>query len=349
MSHKQYENLGFKMIAMTLSFSLIPLFALGATIYYQFNNTFQNKIIESLRTLSQNRKSSIELFFDERISQLNTIAQTHSFEKLKDENFLTKVFNVIQSRSKSFIDLGVIDSDGNHMAYVGPYHEKLISVNYAHEDWFQAVQSTGVYVSDVFLGFRKIPHFIIAVTSVENNRVWILRATINSAIIDEIVSGAQIGKRGDAFIINRDNILQTTPRFAGKLLERPNGPDFSSLRGATIELVNLKGDESLFGAISISIPQWVLVIKENPEEEMSLLFRAQYIEGLILGCGVIMVILGTVFTTRIMTRRLIEVEKEKSKSEDLMIQSSKMAALGKMAAGIAHEINNPLQIIGDQA
>ena len=95
MTHKHYENLGSKMIAMTLSFSLVPLFVLGATIYYEFNATFQNKIIESLRSLIQNRKSSIELFFDERVSQLNTIAQTHSFEKLKDEKFLTKVFNVI--------------------------------------------------------------------------------------------------------------------------------------------------------------------------------------------------------------------------------------------------------------
>ena len=350
MTHKHYENLGSKMIAMTLSFSLVPLLALGATIYYEFNATFQNKIIESLRSLIQNRKSSIELFFDERVSQLNTIAQTHSFDKLKDEAFLTKVFNVIQSRSKSFIDIGVIDSDGNHIAYVGPYYEKLKSVNYSHEDWFQAVQSTGVYISDVFLGFRKVPHFIIAVTSVENNRVWILRATINSAIIDEIVRGAQIGKHGDAFLINRENILQTTPRFSGKLLEHPNAPDFSSLRAATIELMDYKGDENLFGAIPISLPlQWVLVVKEDPREEMSLLFRAHYIEALILFCGVVLVVLGTVFTTRLMTKRLIDIEKEKSKSEDLMIQSSKMAALGKMAAGIAHEINNPLQIIGDQA
>ena len=349
MSQKHFEKLGLKIIAVTLGFSLIPLFALGATIYYQFNSTFQNKMIESLRNLAQNRKSSLELFIDERISQLNTIAQTHSFEKLADEQFLTKVFNAMQSRSKSFIDLGIIDSDGNHLAYVGPYHDKLMSVNYAHEDWFHAVQSTGAYVSDVFLGFRKAPHFIIAVTTVQNNRVWILRATINSAIIDEIVAGAQIGKRGDAFIVNRGNILQTAPRFSGKLLTHPSSPDFSSSRGLIVETVSFQGNETLYAAVPIVNPNWVLVVSEDPQEEMALLFRAHYIEAVILAFGVFLVIIGTVLTTRVMTRRLKEIEKEKSKSEDLIIQSSKMAALGKMAAGIAHEINNPLQIIGDQA
>lgn len=349
MSQKHFEKLGLKIIAVTLGFSLIPLFTLGATIYYQFNSTFQNKMIESLRNLAQNRKSSLELFIDERISQLNTIAQTHSFEKLADETFLTKVFNAMQSRSKSFIDLGIIDSDGNHLAYVGPYHDKLMSVNYAHEDWFNAVQSTGAYVSDVFLGFRKAPHFIIAVTTVQNNRVWILRATINSAIIDEIVAGAQIGKRGDAFIVNRANILQTAPRFSGKLLTHPSSPDFSSSRGLIVETVSFQGNETLYAAVPIVNPNWVLVISEDPQEEMALLFRAHYIEAAILAFGVFLVIIGTVLTTRVMTRRLKEIEKEKSKSEDLIIQSSKMAALGKMAAGIAHEINNPLQIIGDQA
>ena len=349
MSQKHFEKLGLKIIAVTLGFSLIPLFALGATIYYQFNSTFQNKMIESLRNLAQNRKSSLELFIDERISQLNTIAQTHSFEKLADEQFLTKVFNAMQSRSKSFIDLGIIDSEGNHLAYVGPYHDKLMSVNYAHEDWFHAVQSTGAYVSDVFLGFRKAPHFIIAVTTVQNNRVWILRATINSAIIDEIVAGAQIGKRGDAFIVNRSNILQTAPRFSGKLLTHPSSPDFSSSRGLIVETVSFQGNETLYAAVPIVNPNWVMVVSEDPQEEMALLFRAHYIEAVILAFGVFLVIIGTVLTTRVMTRRLKEIEKEKSKSEDLIIQSSKMAALGKMAAGIAHEINNPLQIIGDQA
>lgn len=349
MSLKHYDRLALKMIIMTLSFSLIPLFALGTTIYIQFTTAYQNKVAESAKTLAQNRRASIELFFDERIAQLNTVAQTHYIEKLKDEAFLKKIFDTLLAKSKSFIDIGVIDSQGNHQAYVGPHYDKLKSVNYAQEEWFNAVLTTGIYISDVFMGFRKAPHFIIAVTTIENNQIYILRATINSAIIDEMVRAGQVGKRGDAFIVNQENILQTQPRFSGQLLGKPTSPDFSSSVGSTVEFVNFKNEENIYATAQIKNPKWVLVIREDVQEEMAPLFKAQFVENLIMIFGILLVVIGTVVTTRTMTRRLEKMELEKAKSEDLMVQSSKMAALGKMAAGIAHEINNPLQIIGDQA
>ena len=349
MSQKFYKILRLKIVTMSLCFSLIPLFAVGITIYYQFSEAYKGKIMEALRTLCQNRAGAVELFLDERIAQLTTVAQTQPLDKLTDEAYLGKIFSNMQSRSRSFIDIGVIDDRGNHVAYVGPHYEQLKNVNYAQEDWFGAVMSSGVYVSDVFLGFRKIPHFIIAVTAQAANRNWVLRATINSDVIDHIVSAAQVGQAGDAFIINNQNVLQTAPRFSGHLLGRPATPDFSSAVGTNVGQMDYQGEESLFATTQIKNPKWVMVIKQDPRQEMAALFRAQYVEGLLLVAGILLVVAGTIITTRSITNEMARIEQEKARSDDLVVQSRKMAALGKMAAGVAHEINNPLQIIGDQA
>ena len=94
-------------------------------------------------------------------------------DQLKEEGYLDKLFSLIQARSKSFVDLGVIDQNGDHVVYVGPY--QLKGVNYANEEWFEAAMLRGVFISDVFMGFRKFPHFIIAVSRREGNKTWILR------------------------------------------------------------------------------------------------------------------------------------------------------------------------------
>jgi two-component system, NtrC family, sensor kinase len=348
MEEKEYRRLWWKIVFTTLGFSLIPLFALGVTIYYQFSVSYTAKILENLKTLVENRRSAMDLFFDERISQLVTMAHTHSVTQVADEKYLNKVFNIMQTRSKSYIDIGVIDQEGNHMAYVGPYPE-LKEVNYRGEDWFQSVMSGGIYISDVFLGFRKFPHFIIAVMSREGNRTWILRATINSEIIDDVVRGAQIGKKGDAFIVNKRNILQTAPRFSGEIFGHPNTPDFSRINESQVEEQSLGGERALFAATVINNTKWVLVIKEDPQEQLTPLLRARFLAAILLLAGVMLIIGGTLITTRLMMKRLIQIDREKAVSEDLVIQSSKMAALGKMAAGIAHEINNPLAVIGEKA
>ncbi|MGA7578498.1 MAG: ATP-binding protein [Desulfobaccales bacterium] len=349
MEREYHKKLRWQIILTILAFSVIPLLILGAYIYYQFSQSYYTKIMEDMKTLAENRSSSIDLFLDERVSQLSSLAHIIPLDKLRDEANLEKVFDIIQARSKSYLDLGIIDQEGRHLAYVGPYYALMKSANYQNEDWFHKVMATGVYVSDVFLGFRKVPHFIIAVRVQEGSQSWILRATIDSDTIETMVRAAWVGKKGDAFLIDGNDILQTKPRFDGAVLQPAPGPDFSKASVPQAEEIALPGQEGLFAVGIVKLNKWVLVIREDPGDQLTPLLRTRSLMALIALGGVLLIAIGAVLATRSMMNEMTDMERKKAASEEMAMQESKMAALGKMAAGIAHEINNPLAVIGEKA
>jgi two-component system NtrC family sensor kinase len=65
--------------------------------------------------------------------------------------------------------------------------------------------------------------------------------------------------------------------------------------------------------------------------------------------GACLIGLVTFFTTRLLVRRIESADKARKALDEQLIQSQKLASIGELSAGIAHEINNPLAVIGEEA
>ncbi len=148
-------------ILLTSAVTLLPLILITTIDYNVTQQSIESE--NKLRTLrvGSNAKRSISSFLSERLSALSFIVNDRSLEELNDPKQLEALLKNLRDSFGGFVDLGVINSKGLQTTYVGPY--ALAGKDYSDQQWCKEVQEKGFFISDVFMGFRKVPHLVIAV------------------------------------------------------------------------------------------------------------------------------------------------------------------------------------------
>lgn len=328
-----FRPLWRKIVWALLAASFIPMVFIGGGMYYYAMSTIKEKTIETLRREILTHSRSIDGFLEERTGDLHLLSTNLDSETLTSPASLERAFSSLNEGLPYFTDLGVIDSQGRHLAYVGPY--SLLSRNYRGEEWFQAVLNKGTFISDVFWGFRNEPHFVIAVKVQEASGAWILRATVNAAIFEDLVSGMGGLGKGTAFLVNRQGLYQTGTRPG----ERPN---WSGIQGVEpFEGVRIQEED---GRLSIMAWQgripWLLVVQQEKREIYGPLDRLRNLGLYVFVLGGIVLVLTVLFSTNHLVSRL-ERKRQSIHSLDYQLrQSSKVASAAQLASGLLQDLKD---------
>ncbi|MFH2125256.1 MAG: cache domain-containing protein, partial [Pseudomonadota bacterium] len=225
-----YRRLWKNTFLAALAVTLAPLVFLAGINFYQFENQYQlqrNEITNQMQRTLATSKVQISYFLDERRAALTYVNLDNTFAELSDHRHLGAIFRRLRQSFGGFVDLGLITSSGNQQAYIGPYNLK--GRDYKDQDWYKEVLIRGIYVSDVFLGHRNFPHFVIAVRHErESEQTYVLRTTIDTGRLNDLLKATDLQPTGDIFLINQQGVLQTPSQFFGGVLTRfpllPNSP-----------------------------------------------------------------------------------------------------------------------------
>lgn len=299
----------------------------------------------TMRQVVANQAMVIERYLEERLHDLDFVVSSYSEEELSSPVTLALIFQRMRAKSEAFVDLGVIDGAGNHLAYVGPH--QLLDKDYSQEPWFLNTWRHGECVSDVFLGFRGVPHFIVAKVG-GSRHPFILRATIDSDVFHRIVDSVRIGTTGEAFLLNGQGQYQTRQPGKWELLDTvKNAADYLS-SSPDIRLFTVSSPpnhEYLAASVPLNHGQWHLVAQQEKREIYHDIRTAGFYVLLITLLGGLVTVSLAFFASGRIGAALLAAEEEKQILRDRLARSVRLAELGEMTAGFAHEINNPLQII----
>jgi len=328
-------------------FPMIPFIIVLGISFYFFSSTLDKSTQASLERILTDHRKMIESFLLERKSDLELITRAYTFQDIMAEGAIGTICHSLQERSAAFVDLGLFDETGNHLKYSGSF--ALAGKRYTQEPWFQKTMLRGFYISDIFLGYRNIPHFVVAVRRTENSKTWVLRATIDTVFFDSMVSGVRMGKTGEAYILNHEGVAQTARR-SGDIALLDKDPAFGwmqnqfSANQQTFQL-SPKGQPFLYAVSKLANKSWYLVVRQEKHDVYRALYSAVLICVGIAISGLAALVVLAYFTSETICRRMERLDEEKEQLGSQLIRAVQLAEIGEMAAGFAHEINNPLQII----
>ena len=348
-----YRQIWTVVISVLIATALVPLLAITIIHYELIQKSVDSELIFRTERLASNARRAVTFFLEERLDALRFSVNEIGYDQLTNPNHLTVILRNLKLGFGGLTDLSVIDHIGFQVAYAGPF--KLEGKNYSNQIWFVECQKRNIYVSEIFRGYRDLPHIIIAVKSFRpDGTAFFLRATLETERLIQTLSSYETGAHADIFLVNRSGIIQTPSKHYGDIFKKMMLPlpGFSP-RTQAVMATDEQGQSIITGYAFITTQivdtPFILMVIKQKAGMMGVWLELHSNINWFVGFSIMVVILVVTITCTLMVNKLYQADRDKAETMAVMEQNNQLASIGELAAGVAHEINNPLALINETA
>ncbi|MBW2622250.1 MAG: two-component sensor histidine kinase [Deltaproteobacteria bacterium] len=332
---------------------LVPMLVVSGIMYYEFQSSYNKKARVHLENTVVEGSRAIDRYLSERIRDLGFLAETFTADELRQESFLSRLLSGLNARSKyGFAGLVFLDAQGRQLAHAGSV--KKSDTDLSDAGWLREVTKAGYIIREPSFDSEDHPQIQIVVSKPSRGNAWFLGSTLDFRAFSAFVKGLCPAGFGDAFIVNKNGRFLTAPlQRAGS--ENIKFSDFfgpGKIAGDKKPVhwsADNNGNKSVYTAARLENADWYLVHEQSAGKAFSGLGRARIVAVASVLIVSFLIAANAFRLSRTMVRRIEKADIEKRRITEQMFQTGKLASIGELAAGIAHEINNPVAIMVEEA